>query len=211
MASEVWDMIHAERAALLDDVAGLTPAQWQTRSLCSQWTVHQVLGHVTATAKMTPPKFFGAFIRSGFDFDRYVGKYAAAESAGTPAATLAELRAHLDDTTSPPGPTDAMVGEIVVHGMDIRQPLGMTRQFPPATLVKVAEFFAGSNLIVGAKSRIAGVRLAATDQDWSRGSGPEVSGPMLSLVLAMTGRAIALDDLTGDGVALLRERMPTAK
>ena len=49
----------------------------------------------------------------------------------TPAATLAEVRAHLLDTTAPAGPIDSMVGEMVVHGADIRRPLGITFT-PPA-------------------------------------------------------------------------------
>jgi hypothetical protein len=48
--------------------------------------------------------------------------------------------------------------------------------------------------------------LKATDTEWSHGSGPEVAGPIVSLVLAMTGRKAALDDLSGDGVAELRSR-----
>ena len=44
------------------------------------------------------------------------------------------------------------------------------------------------------------------DADWSHGTGPEVSGPILSLVMAMTGRKQADDDLVGDGVATLRSR-----
>jgi hypothetical protein len=35
-----------------------------------------------------------------------------------------------------------------------------------------------------------------------------VSGPAMSLVMAMTGRSEALADLTGDGVGTLRGRMP---
>lgn len=70
----------------------------------------------------------------------------------------------------------------------------------------MADFYKGSNLLIGAKSRIAGVTLRATDADWSHGSGPEVSGPLLSLVLAMTGRKVALGDLEGPGVEVLRSR-----
>jgi hypothetical protein len=72
--------------------------------------------------------------------------------------------------------------------------------------MRVADFYKGSNLIIGAKRRIDGVTLRATDADWSHGSGPEVSGPLLSLLMAMTGRKEALDDLSGDGVATLRGR-----
>jgi hypothetical protein len=49
--------------------------------------------------------------------------------------------------------------------------------------------------------------LRATDADWSAGSGAEVSGPLVSIVLAMTGRSDALKDLSGDGVATLTSRM----
>lgn len=37
--------------------------------------------------------------------------------------------------------------------------------------------------------------------------GPEVSGPLVSLVLVMTGRQAALADLTGNGVNTLSSRM----
>jgi len=70
----------------------------------------------------------------------------------------------------------------------------------------VADFYKGSNTLIGAKNRIAGVALRATDTDWSHGSGPEVSGPLLSLVMAMTGRKVALDDLEGPGLEVLRAR-----
>jgi hypothetical protein len=45
-----------------------------------------------------------------------------------------------------------------------------------------------------------------TDAEWSHGTGPEVSGPILALVMAMTGRKAALDDLSGEGVSTLRSR-----
>jgi hypothetical protein len=71
----------------------------------------------------------------------------------------------------------------------------------------VADFYKGSNLIVGAKKRIAGLTLNATDANWSTGDGPEVSGPILSLVMVMTGRQAALADLTGNGVTTLSSRI----
>lgn len=38
------------------------------------------------------------------------------------------------------------------------------------------------------------------------GTGPEVTGPVLSLLLAVMGRHVALDDLEGEGVHALRPR-----
>jgi hypothetical protein len=51
------------------------------------------------------------------------------------------------------------------------------------------------------------LRLVATDVDWSHGEGPEVSGPAVSLLLVMTGRAAGADGLDGAGVDTLRARV----
>jgi uncharacterized protein (TIGR03083 family) len=170
--------------------------------------VKQVLAHMTATATMTPPRFLARMASAGFRFDTMSQRAVAERSALPPDQLLADFRAHAQDTTSPPGPVDSWLGETVVHGEDIRRPLGIAHAYPVPTLVRVADFFKGSNMIIGAKRRIAGVRLVGTDADWSTGEGPEVSGPMLSLVLAMTGRPAGLADLAGDGVQLLAPRMP---
>jgi len=98
------------------------------------------------------------------------------------------------------------VGEAIIHSEDIRRPLGIAHTYAPAAVLRVADFYKGSNTLIGAKNRIAGVTLHATDADWSHGSGPEVNGPLLSLVMAMTGRKVALNDLEGPGVEVLRSR-----
>jgi uncharacterized protein (TIGR03083 family) len=100
----------------------------------------------------------------------------------------------------------AMLGEIVVHGADIRRPLGLEHQSPEAALVAIADSWKKSNLLIGAKRRIAGLHLEATDADWAYGDGPEVKGPLASLVLAMTGRKQVHADLSGDGLATLAAR-----
>jgi uncharacterized protein (TIGR03083 family) len=208
MPSNTWDLIHDERHRLIEDLQPLSAEQWRTASLCPDWDVQQALAHLVALTKQTPPKFFGKFIASGFQFDKMVAKDVARESSGTPAQTLAELSAHVGDTTAPPGPVDSWIGEFVVHGADIRRPLGIDYSPPVATTRQVADFYKNSNLLIGAKNRIVGVRLVATDTDWSHGSGAEVRGPILSLVQAMTGRSVALSDLTGDGVPAFRAKMP---
>jgi hypothetical protein len=67
----------------------------------------------------------------------------------------------------------------------------------------VAESFKRSNLLIGSKRRIEGLRLVASDLDWSTGDGPEVTGPMASLVMVMTGRAQAAGALEGEGLGTL--------
>jgi uncharacterized protein (TIGR03083 family) len=201
-----WTLIHAERDALATDLTGLDAATWQKPSLCAQWTVREVLAHMTATAAMTPVKFFGKFLGSGFNFDAMSNKGVQGELGGSADETLAHFRSHAASTTSPPGPVDSWVGETIVHSEDIRRPLGIAHTYSPVAVLLVADFYKGSNLLIGAKNRIAGVTLRATDADWSHGSGPEATGPLLSLVLAMTGRKAALDDLQGAGLEVLRSR-----
>jgi uncharacterized protein (TIGR03083 family) len=201
-----WPLIHAEREALIADLGPLTGEQWATRSLCDEWTVRDVLGHMIATAKMTPPKFFISLAAAGFRFNNMTAKGVAAEATANPADGLANFRSHLKDTTAPPGPVEAMLGEAVIHSADIRTPLGIAHEYPEEALIRVADFYKGSNLIVGAKQRINGLTLRATDTGWSTGSGPEVTGPHLSLILAMTGRSAALAELSGTGVDTLKSR-----
>lgn len=204
--SDIWPVIHAERKALATDLQTLDADQWQVASLCGQWTVRDVTAHMTATAKITPPAFFARLAMSGFSFGRLQDKDIAAEKGTAPADTLARFEAVESSTKHPPGPADTMLGETIIHAEDIRRPLGIQHDYPAGAVVRVADFFKGSNLLIGAKRRIDGLALRATDADWSHGSGPEVSGPLLSLVMAMTGRKAVIDGLTGDGVTTLRAR-----
>ena len=206
MANDIWPVVHAERRALAADLDGLAPERWRTPSLCTGWTVHDVLAHMVSTAKLTPPAFFAGLLGAGFRFDRFTAKRIAAESAGGPAATLAAFRAVETSTSAPPGPTLSWLGEALVHAEDIRRPLGIAHDYPVDAVTKVTAFYAGSNVLIGGKRRVAGITLRATDTDWSHGSGPVVSGPARALMLVTTGRTAALDELTGPGVEILRSR-----
>ena len=74
-----WPLIHTEREALVADLGTLTDEQWATPSLCDDWTVRDVLGHMISTAKMTPPKFFASLAAAGFRFNNMNAKGVAAE------------------------------------------------------------------------------------------------------------------------------------
>jgi uncharacterized protein (TIGR03083 family) len=202
---DIWPVVHAERKALVTDLSGLDANQWSTTSLATEWTVRDVLAHMTATAKITPGGFFPHLASNGFSFSKMQAKDIAAESGSSTADTLANFDAITSSTKRPPGPPATMLGETIVHSQDIRGPLGIQHDYPMAALVQVADFYKGSNLLIGTKKRIAGLTLKATDAEWSHGSGPEVTGPMLPLLMAMTGRKVT-DQLTGDGVETLRSR-----
>jgi uncharacterized protein (TIGR03083 family) len=203
---DVWPVIHDERKALVADLKGRSGEAWATHSLCGDWTVRDVLAHMTSTASLTPPAFFAKMIASGFSFEKVQASGVAANRGSSPADTMARFEAVVDSVKHPPGPVDSWLGETIVHAEDIRRPLKIEHHYPTDAVVRVADFYQGSNLLIGSKRRIEGLTLRATDADWSHGTGPEVSGPILSLVMAMTGRKEPLDDLTGDGVATLRSR-----
>ncbi|HEY1488442.1 MAG TPA: maleylpyruvate isomerase family mycothiol-dependent enzyme, partial [Micromonosporaceae bacterium] len=204
---DTWQAIRDERASFADAMAAVPASDYDKPSLCAGWSVRDVVGHMTALANMTPPRFIGKLAGSGFNFDRMVAKDSRSFTAGrSPEQLVDGLRARVDARTAPPGPTTSWLGETIVHGEDIFRALGDYRTHPTEHVIAVADFYTGSNLLIGAKDRIKGVTLRATDADWSHGTGPEVAGPAIALVLAMTGRVAALDDLTGDGVATLRER-----
>ena len=204
--SDMWTTIAAERGALADDLAGLPDDAWTTRSLCGDWTVHDVLAHMTATAAMTPPTFLGGFIGSGFNFSKFSAKGIAQHRGSTPAETLQNFRAQQHSRSSPPGPKLSWLGETIVHAEDIRRPLGIRHAYPTEAVQTLLDFYKGSNTLIGTKSRIDGLTLRATDADWSHGSGPVVEGPVLSLLVAATGRRAACDELTGEGLETLRSR-----
>jgi len=204
---DTWQMIEEERASLVDALAALPDADWDKPSLCPGWTVREVVGHLIATASMTPPKFFGKLVTSGFNFGKLTSKEIEHHTAGRTNAELVDtLRSKIKARTAPPGPTMSWLGETIVHGEDIFRALGGYRPHRAEHVVAVADFYRGSNMLIGAKKRIDGVTLRATDTEWQHGTGPEASGPVIALLLAMTGRKAALDDLSGDGVAVLRQR-----
>jgi uncharacterized protein (TIGR03083 family) len=106
-------------------------------------------------------------------------------------------------------PTEGLVDH-VIHHQDVRRPLGRPRVVPEDRLVAALDVIPGLGGFVGAKKRVAGLRLVADDVEWSHGDGPEVTGPGESLLLASSGRPVALDELRGDGLDTLRGRLAAA-
>jgi len=204
--SEIWPTIHTERAALATDLESVPASDWDKQSMCDEWTVRDVLAHMTGTAKISPVAFFGKIITSGFSLKKLQEKDIAELRGTNPSDTLANFKAEVNSSKHPPGPVDTWLGEVIVHSEDIRRPLGIKHEYPPEALTRVADFYKGSNLVIGTKKRIEGLQLRATDVDWSYGEGPEVSGPMTALLLAMAGRKGAIADLSGAGVETLSSR-----
>lgn len=201
---DVWPMVHAERATLIDDLANLDDQQWQEPSLCDGWAVHDVVAHLVDTVRTTRLSFMVHLARARFDFHRKNARGVQRERGTSPQATLQRLRQMALRTSTPPAPLDSRLVEEVVHGEDIRRPLGLTRRYPQEAVVRALRLQARTSASIGgAKELVAGLRLSTVDSDVAIGDGPEVTGTALSLLLAISGRGVALDDLDGPGVAAL--------
>ena len=206
--AETWQLIYAQRRATADMLSQLSPEQCAQPSLCAGWTVHQAAGHILQSAEQTTGAFMKGMVVNGFRFNTMIDKSTKKLGALPMPEIVARIRARLNTTNRAPAPVVTMLGEVVTHTGDIVTPLGIDIAIDPAALVACLDCYKVTAFPVGTKKRIAGLRLAATDVDWSYGDGPEVSGPGLSLLLAMTGRKGGLARLEGPGLATLAARMP---
>ncbi len=203
----VWALVHAERAALVDDLAGVDDAAWDVASLCEGWSVHDVAAHLVDSALTTRLGFVVGLARARFDFDRQNARGAGRHRGASPGQTLARLREVATLRRTPPAPLGSRLVEEVVHGEDVRRPLGLGRSYPAEAVTRALRLQARTPASMGGgKELVTGVRLVAGDTDLQLGDGPEVRGPALSLLLAVCGRRVALDDLEGPGLRALARR-----
>jgi uncharacterized protein (TIGR03083 family) len=205
-------MGNAERDEMLDlaeRLAALDDEQWNAPSLCAQWRIRDVLAHLTAGAEgaFGAGTIFRGMLRHGFNYNRWVAADGRARGQQDPAVVVQALRDAAASRKAQSGarPVRGLM-HVLIHGQDMCRPLGIARDLPESHLVPVADFVKDDVHIFGAKKRIAGLTLTATDMDWSHGNGPEVTGPAEALVMMMAGRSVAIDDLSGEGKAVLATR-----
>jgi uncharacterized protein (TIGR03083 family) len=192
-----------EFAALLE---GLTPQQWESPTLCEQWRVRDVVAHVIGYDPLTRPQLLrrmakGVVTRGGANT---VGVAEFADKSPE------ELTALVRQYAVPQGLTSGFGGRIaltdgMIHQQDIRRPLGLPRAIDHDRLRVALDFSLLAPRILGAW-HARGVRLVATDLEWTHGNGAEVRGSGEALLMAMAGRRAALDDLDGPGKEKLAQR-----
>lgn len=203
-----WDMIRAERARLAEDLANLRPAEWSAPTLCADWSVEEVVAHLTAGASIGRWSWMRSIAGAGFRPEVHNARRLAEHRGPTPAQTLDRFRGVVDSRIAPTGDLWAWLGEVVVHGSDVREPLGIRTAPDPDAVLVVAEGYVRKDFAVASRSTAKGLRLVATDSSFRAGDGPTVEGTTLDLVLAMAGRPTAASRLRGDGAPLLVERLP---
>lgn len=203
----LWALAHAERAALAEDLAALSPDQWHHGTLCGQWDVEHVVAHLTAAASLNQWQWLRSMLGARFRPDVHNQRRLEEHRGSTPADTLDRFRAVIKSSIAPSPDTPAYLGEVVVHAQDIRRPLGLRRSPSLDALTPVAEFYARRDFAVRSRTHAAGLQLKADDGPFTAGTGPVVAGPTLALVMTMAGRVAYLEDLQGPGVPVLRSRL----
>ncbi|OBH81987.1 maleylpyruvate isomerase family mycothiol-dependent enzyme [Mycobacterium sp. E2989] len=206
MTATLMSMARDERADLAEFLATLTPQQWDAPSLCTRWTVKDVVAHMISYEELGALGLLKRFAKGWVVRANQVGVDEFADLS--PQQLLDFLRAHLE----PRGLTAGFGGMIAlvdgtIHHQDIRRALGRPRTVPADRLERVLGLVPG-NPRLGAGRRIRGLHLRATDIEWAHGRGPEVIGPGEALLMAMSGRPAALAELDGPGLDTLAARLP---
>lgn len=196
-----------ERTSLAELLSALEPAEWNTRSLCDDWSVKQVAVHVVSYDEFGWLGLPWAFVRGGLRVNA-VNAWAVDRYGDLTNAEVIDLVRRCE---TPRGLTSAMKGAIaltdgLIHQQDIRRALQRPRDIPPERLLPALDFALKAPTLP-AKGNAKGLRLTATDHDWSHGEGDEVAGPAESLLMAVAGRKAALNELSGSGLSELSRRL----
>jgi uncharacterized protein (TIGR03083 family) len=196
-----------ERADLATFLSGLSPGEWDADTLCAGWRVRDVVAHLISYDELSVAGLAARMVRAGLRPDRANAIGLAEYRRHSPAELVALLRAHL----RPSGLPAAFGGMIaltdgLIHHQDIRRPLGMPRRIP-ADRLRPALRFALTAPVLHGFWLTRGLRLVATDLDWTAGHGPEVRGPGEALLLVIAGRRGVVGELSGPGRDRLAGRL----
>lgn len=189
----------------------LDERDWAAPSLCDGWTNRVVLAHLVLGYGAAVSRFAAGMVAARGCFDAANTNMSSALAVRrTPAELLDEfdrLRRH------PRGigrlfPRRLLLGDHVMHELDIMFALGRPADIPAETLAAVLDTEVGvPNPFVPAGRRARGLALRATDADWARPGEHTVSGAAADLASVLAGRPHALPRLTGPGVAELAGRL----
>ena len=210
-AETVFQIATANRLLAADMFATLTPEQWRTPSLCAGWTVREVAAHLLEPleTEVGTLKLLVYLVRYRGSLDRMVDDTARKVAARPTDELVTGLRERASTRLRPPviGPLGPMT-DTCIHLRDAARPLGLDVCPPLASWRPALDFLVSKPASKGfiPRDRLTGLRFIATDQDWRHGDGPEIIGSSEAIAMAVSGRPVALDDLAGPGLDVLRRR-----
>lgn len=206
-AVDVMEMARQERSELADFLDTLPAGAWERPSLCAGWRVRDVVAHIASYQDLGQAGIAARFVRARFRPGRLNAVGVELFNRRDPAELVGMLRARLEPhavTASRGGGVGLVDG--VVHHQDIRRPLGMPREVPAERLVYALPFARTAPPLRGFWHG-RGVRLVATDLDWSVGRGPEARGPAETVLMTLAGRRGVARELSGPGRDVLVRRL----
>jgi len=200
------ELASEERIDLAATLEALRAEDWDRQSLCQEWSVRDVVAHILSYEGLDAASLGRRFLEGRFSPDRINSVGVATLRSRPPEELVRQLR-----SSGPSGLTAGFGGRIaltdtLIHHEDIRIPLGLERDVPHERLRVALPFAMVAPPIRGAW-RARGLRVIATDLDWSFGRGPEVRGRGQAVLLAVTGRSVAAAELDGPGADTLRRRL----
>jgi uncharacterized protein (TIGR03083 family) len=205
---QVFQAVATEWRRIADLLDALDEDALATPSLCAGWDVKTVAAHLVSVFADSFWTFQRAAIRHG-GFNRAIDELAR-RRARTPVAEIARtLRQRADHRLNPPitGPLSGLT-DVLVHGGDIRIPLGLPFRPDDKQVGWALDFLTGPRpLGFVPRGRLRGIALHSTDIGRSWGTGADIHGPAALLMMAVTGRVDILEMLEGPGVAALRQRL----
>ena len=197
---EVWQTIDEQRSSVADLLDDLSPDEWATPSLCTEWRVRDVAAHLTfAHAGLFEAA--GWMLRARGNFDRMI-RDSAIDRAKLPVDQYSGMiRDMVGSRKKAPGIShlEPLI-DVLVHGQDIAIPLGRPRPMPAEAAAVAATRAWTMGRPFHAQRTFSGLELVATDHPWSVGQGLRVEGPMAALLLLVTKRSAALAQLSGPGL-----------
>jgi uncharacterized protein (TIGR03083 family) len=210
--SATHEQLRSNDFRFLAVACSISDQDWSRPSLCSAWSNHEVLAHLVIGYRTSPATIAAEIIRHRGSFDRSNAGLARGLAARHAPAVLIDELAALVDRPRGVGrifPRRLLLGDHVIHELDIVLPLDRHPTIGPDAMTAVLETQVRvPNPFVPAAARARGLTLRATDADWIYEDGPRrVTGKAAHLASVLAGRPWALSQLSGDGVAQLRERM----
>jgi uncharacterized protein (TIGR03083 family) len=206
--AEIHARTAANRRLLADFFDGLDEGQLRMRSLCHAWTVRDVLGHLVMPLAASLSGFLLQVVQARGSINR-ANEATARQLARRPVRELTKLlRDRADYHAKAPGVGPmGQFADGCVHLRDCARPLGLPDDVSIADWRMLLGWLPSGVPGLVPTSRVEGLRLVATDQEWSWGAGERVAGPSEALAMVLSGRAVALTDLDGSGVEVLRRRL----
>jgi uncharacterized protein (TIGR03083 family) len=208
----VHELLSASDRRFLALAGEFTAAEWAAPSLCDDWTNHEVLAHLVTGYRSQLGQIVAEIRHHRWSFDAANTDMARKLAARCSPAELLDDLARLADHPQGTGryfPRTMFLGDHVTHELDICFALDRAPTISTAALVAVLNAQVRlPNPFVPAFRNSRGLRLIATNADWVHGrTGPTVIGRAADLVSVLGNRPRMLDELTGDGVALLAGRV----